>query len=164
MKNVKKLPYQYSFTNGKDSVTLERHALELDPLLDTRVTGITVNKVTVYTDGSVISKIEYEVYTNSFNSGFWDRVTIVDPSPTAETTDNIIFTHTANGKLLTDKKTLGEVKNTTAFPVRNQLKENYLLPSALAFYDAFLFTAEIYYKSFQDGDTRMSQFLKENQR
>jgi hypothetical protein len=164
IEDITLVPYQYSYRKEKGYFELERHSFDLDPLLESKIAGIRISRIRVYSSGKGISKIEIMVYSNDYRSGFWDRVTIVDPSPMEVGTGDITFTHISNGKKKLENKKLRDVKNTSAFPVRNKVKENFILPAMQEFYDAIHFTAEAYVKSFKDNDSHMAQFLKESQK
>ncbi|HOR94107.1 MAG TPA: hypothetical protein PLZ38_09055, partial [Spirochaetota bacterium] len=61
--------------------------------------------------------------------------------------------------IVTDKK-LSEVKNTLAFPIQNQLKNEFYIPHLMYFYDVLLNISETYYKGIKDIDSTMTEFLK----
>jgi len=97
-----------------------------------------------------------------YNGGLSTQVIIVDPTPTAAGTDDIIFTHILNGKKLLDGRKLGEVKNSTAFPVRNNLKREFLVPHLEYFSQVLLSIAETYARGIKDSDSQMYEFLKQS--
>jgi hypothetical protein len=143
---------------------MEKHVFKRDPVAADKVVGIRTRMIKIYTDGNKINKIEYELYNKDYDSGFWDRVRIMDPTPTDANTGDIEFTHISTGKTVLKNKKLGEIKNTTAFPVRNELKQDFIIPNLNIFYDAIQFTAEAYYSEFKDADVNMAEFLKQTTR
>ena len=64
--------------------------------------------------------------------------------------------------MLLNNKKLGTVKNTTAYPLRNEIKREFLIPHLSTFYSAILFISEAYYKSLKDSDSSLSEFLKKS--
>lgn len=124
------------------------------------ITGIQVKKIKIYTNGQTISKIESEIYERDYYSGSLNIVRITDPSPATEGTNDIVFTHIVNGKVFLDNKKLGDMKNTTAFPIQNDLKRDFIVPHMSYFMNSLLFIAESYYKGLKDAESGMAEFLK----
>ena len=140
-------------------VEMENTALKED-IYAREVVGIQTRKVKIFTDGQGVSKIESEIYDRDYYSGTSFMVRITDPSPASEGTDDIIFTHVVNGRTFLDGKKLGDIKNTTAFPIRNDLKRDFLVPHYSYFMNSMLFIAEAYFKGLKDAESSMSEFLK----
>ncbi len=163
-KDIRQLPFQTTYNMGDDFIQMEKHLFNRNPVAADKVVGIRTRMIKIYTDGNKINKIEYVLYNKDYNSGFWDRVTIMDPTPTDGNTGDIEFTHISTGKTVLKNKKLADIKNTTANPVRNELKQDFLVPNLNIFYDAFQFTAEAYYSEFKDADVKMSEFLKQTTR
>jgi hypothetical protein len=118
--------------------------------------------VKIFMSGQSVARIESVIYEKDYESGVTTEVRILDPSPGAPGTDDIVFTHLLNGKKLLDAKKLVEIKNTTAFPVRNDLKRDFYVPHLSYFYSVILSVSETYSKSIKDADTLMSEFLKKS--
>jgi len=165
-KDIRMLPYQTEYHLDKDSIAIETHVFIRSNLYKGNIpsspdiVGMRVKGIKIYTNGQTISKIESRIYEKYFNNDEMNEVIIVDPSPTTEGTDDILFTHRFKGKVLMENKKLGDVKNTTAFPVRSELKREFLVPNLDVFYNSIMFIAEAYYKSLKDGEENMSDFLK----
>jgi hypothetical protein len=157
---VRIIPYQTTYILGPNFIEMEKHSFKKEDIYAREVVGIQTRKVKIYTDGQGISKIESEIYDRDYYSGTSYMVRITDPSPAAEGTDDIIFTHVVNGKTFLDGKKLGDIKNTTAFPIRNELKRDFLVPHYSYFMNSMLFIAEAYFKGLKDAESSMSEFLK----
>ena len=157
---VRVVPYQMNYVLGPNFIEMEKHAFQKDDQYERDVVGLEVKKIKIFTDGQNISRIESQVYERNYYAGTMHIVTIVDPSPMAEGTDGIVFTNIRNGRVIFDNKRLGEVKNTTAYPIRNNLKRDFLIPHLTYFSDSLLFIAETYYGGIKDTESNMSKFLK----
>ena len=154
------VPYQTTYVLGPDFIEIEKHSFLKDDILSREITGILTRKMKIYTNGDTVSKIESEISDRDYWSGSFNYVKVVDPSPTVEGTDDITFTHIINGKTLIDAKRLGDMKNSTAFPVRNEIKRDFLIPHMSYFTDMIRFIAESYNKGLKDSDVGMQEFLK----
>jgi hypothetical protein len=157
---VSVVPYQMNYVLGSNFIEMEKHVFKKDELYERDVVGLEVKKIKIYTDGQNISRIESQIYERNYYSGTMHIVTIVDPSPLAEGTDGIIFTNIMNGKVILENKKLGEIKNTTAHPIRNDLKSAFMIPHLTYFSNSLLFIAETYYAGLKDAESSMTNFLK----
>jgi hypothetical protein len=157
---VRMVPYQTKYVLGSDFIELEKHTFLKDDIYSKDVTGIEVRKIKIYSDGQSVSKIESQIYERDYYSGAMNIVKIVDPSPMSEGSDNIIFTHIVNGKTFLENKKLGDIKNTTAASIRNDVKREFLIPHLTYFTNSLLFIAEAYYRGLKDAESGMSEFLK----
>jgi len=117
--------------------------------------------VKVYTGGSTVSKIESMVYEKKYDDESVTVVTIIDPSPNSVETRDMRFAYTVNGRLLKDIR-MEQIQNTTAFPIQNDLKRNFLIPHLNYFYSVILSIAETYKKGIKDSESLMADFLKES--
>lgn len=160
--DIRSLPYQYSYKLGKDFIEMERHLFIKDDIYHSSVVGIKRKRMKIYTDGNTVSKIEMEIAEEYTESGLRTSALIIDPSPLTEGTDDIQFTYMIKGRKFLDNRKLGDIKNTTAFPVRNDMKRDFLIPNLTIFSDALLFVAEGYYKSIKDADINLLEFLKKS--
>lgn len=156
---IRILPYQTTYDLGADYIQIEKHVFIKDPLFPTKVTGIKKKRIKIYTNGQAISKIESTIYEKDFDSGNVNEVNIIDPSPETLDTNDIVFSHTYGNKVLLENRKFGDIKNTTAHAVRNEIKQNFLVPHLAIFYDVILFVSSSYYKSVKDSDTNMLDFL-----
>ncbi len=162
VRDIGQVPYRVSYNLGTDYLEISRYELKRDPLLDFTIIGIKERKVKVYFAGDSISKIESEIKDKNIGMESGVITKLVDPSPTVEGTDDIIFTHTdSNLQLIKDKK-LGDIRNNRAFPVRNDIKREFLIPHSTFIYNTFLKIAELYYKGIKDSDSEMYDFLKKS--
>ena len=159
---VRILPYQMTYVIGQNFIEMEKHTFIKDDIYARDITGIQVKKTKIYTDGQSISQIESQIYDQDYYSGMMNIVKIVDPSPMSEGTDDIVFTYILRGKIVLDNKKLGEIKNTTVSPIRNDLKREFLIPHLSYFEDSLLYIAEAYYKGLKDAESGMSDFLKKS--
>jgi hypothetical protein len=157
---VRIIPYQTTYILGSNFIEMEKHSFKKEDIYARDVVGIQTRKVKIYTDGQSISKIESEIYDRDYYSGTSYIVRITDPSPMTEGTDDIVFTHIINGKTFLDGKRLGDIKNTTAFPIRNELKRDFLVQHYSYFMNSMLFISEAYFKGLKDAESSMSEFLK----
>ncbi len=161
IKDIRLLPYQVSYTLGDGYIEIQRHSFERDELTK-QVTRLKKKIIKIYSTGSGVTKIESEIIDRDYNGATSTQVTIMDLTPSAAGTDDIVFTHAINGKKLLDGRRLGEVKNSTAFPVRNSLKREFLVPHLEYFCQVLLSIAETYAKGIKDSDSQMYEFLKES--
>ena len=157
---IRVIPYQTTFSQGSDFIMLEKYSFMKDDLYEKDIVGMQSKKIKIYTNGQSISKIESEIYEHNTWSGATYLVKIVDTSSMSGNTDNIVFTHIENGKTFLENKKLADIKNTTAYPIRNELKREFLIPNLSYFQNSLLFIAESYYKGLKDSEAGMTEFLK----
>ncbi|TFH40905.1 MAG: hypothetical protein E4G96_06620 [Chrysiogenales bacterium] len=157
---IRWVPYQMNLILGKDFIEMEKHSFTKDGVFGRDITGIQSRKMKIYTDGKTISRIESEIYERDYYAGTSNIVRIVDPSPMAQGTDNVTFTNIINGKIYIDNKRLGDIKNTTAFPIRNDLKREFFVPHLSFFRNSMLFIAESHMKGLKDSEHGMAEFLR----
>ena len=162
VKDISVLPYQTSYNLGKNFIEVEKHTFLRDSIYKRKISGIKTKSIKIFTNGSSISRIESKIYEKNYFSGNVNVVEIVDPSPESGGTDDIEFTHIYRGRTIMSKKKLGDIKNTTAYPVRNEIKQSFLVPHLTTFYNSLYFTVSSYFKSFKDTDTAMFDFLKKS--
>ncbi len=160
-KGIRILPYRTTYRLTDNYIEIERHDLEKDQLTR-KITRTKTKMIRLYSTGQSVSKIESVIRERNYSAGFTMKVEITDNSPTAAGTDDIVFVQSLNGKISIDGKRLGDVKNTTAFPVRNDLKRDFLVPTLSYFYDLILDIAETYRKSIKDSDAMMYEFLRQS--
>lgn len=159
-KNIRVLPYETTYKIGPDYIEIEKHSFVKDNIYRSNIVGIKKNIVKFYIASQALSKIELDVIYNNYNSGSSDHVKIINPSPLAEGTDGITFSHTIGGEKIIDNRKLSDFKNSTAFPVRNEMKRDFLVPHMTIIYNSLLFIAEAYNASLKDSETSISEFLK----
>ncbi|HOO73496.1 MAG TPA: hypothetical protein PK926_17180 [Spirochaetota bacterium] len=159
---IKILPYRFSYSKGDGYIELERYVFLKDDIYNRDIVGIETKQLRVYGAGQGISKIQYTIYENNHLNGMVSQVIIEDPSPEAMGTDDMLFTHQNNGRKLLENRKLGEVKNSTAFPVRNDIKRDFIVPTLSFFYDSLLFICQSYEKSSKDTEHMMNEFLKKS--
>jgi hypothetical protein len=164
-KNIRALPYQTQFRVGPDRekpqyFDIIRHSYIRSAQFGRDYVGIEEKILRVYTDGNSISKLETIVSTKNYNSQEVELVTVIDPSPLTESTDDMIFTHTANRRTLVDQKKMSDIKNTLAQPHRNEIKIQFIIPNLSTLLNSIIFISEATQKSFGDSDQEMLEFLK----
>ncbi len=160
IKDIRFLPYQTSYKLGDNFIEIEKHIFLKNEMYPQQIAGIERKTTRLYTDGSNLSKIEIEVYESIYSNGFKDEARISDPSPLSGGCEDIVFTHIWRGKTIIDNKKMSEIKNTTAFPTRIQIKRDFLVPHLNETYRALLFIAESYFNSMKDSDLGMKLFLE----
>lgn len=174
--DVKTIPYQSNYKSGKDFVELEHHSFTRDDVIRNRIIGIKIKRIRIYTDGKNVSKIETTILDNNYGSAASTVVKIVDPNPMGGSSDNIQFTHIINakitkddkgeekyyGRVLLDAKPLSQVKNDRAFPLRNEIKRDFIVPHLSLLYNSLLFVTEAYTKSLKDADENLTEFLRKS--
>jgi len=162
LKDIRLLPFQVSYSQGNDYIYLEKHFFVKDDLVPNKIKIKKLKSIKIYTNGTTVSKLESIIREENYYENNISEVKIIDPTPTALGTDDIVFSYIRENKvILTDKK-LSEVKNSTAFPIQNQLKREFYIPHLMYFYDVLLSIAETYYKGMKDVDSTMTEFLKDS--
>ncbi len=162
IKDIRLLPFQISYSQGNDFIYLEKHFFVKDDLIPNKIKIKKMKSVKIFTNGTTVNKMESIIREENYYENTISEVKIIDPTPTALGTDDIVFSYIRENKvILTDKK-LSEVKNSTAFPIQNQLKREFYIPHLMYFYDVLLNIAETYYKGMKDVDSTMTEFLKDS--
>lgn len=176
-KNIRIVPYQTSLLYGdKNGNYLEvtRHKFIRNPLNLHQIIGVKNKTFRVYYSGETVNKIEMEIFERYYDDNSAVRVNIMDPSPGDEQTNDVTFTHTLlvnysiqNEKFrkdvkLVDNKKLGDIQNSTAFPIRNDLRRDFMVPNLVFVSNVLLDVAETYYKGKKDAETLMLEFLKKS--
>lgn len=162
--DIRVIPYQTTFVQGDDFIEINKYSFIKEEIFEKDIVGVQSKKIKIYTNGQSISKIESEIYDHNYWAGTTNIVRIIDPSPTTENTDDVVFTHAVNGKLYLENKKLGDVKNSTAYAIRNDLKRDFLVPHMTYFLSSMLFIAESYMKGFKDSEAGMNEFLKRSKK
>jgi len=173
---IRILPHQSSYNNSANTIEIETHNFMRDDIYNNKIIGINKRTVKIHTDGKTVSKIETTLYENNHMNGNTTVVQIVDPSPMSGSTENITFTHIINargktdaegnvsytGKVLLENRKLGEIRNHDASPLRNQIKNEFILPHLVNLYNNVLFITQAYMNSRGDSDGYMAEFIKES--
>ncbi len=164
-RGFKTLPYQTEINYGPDKnnpqyVELIKHIYVRDGLFSSKPVGLEEKILRIYTDGKTISKLETIIQTKNFKTQEVESVIVTDPSPSTETTDDVVFTHKYNGKTVIDQKKLADVKNTIVLPLRNEIKIQFMIPNLTILYNNLFFISESYKEENKDTDTKMSEFIK----
>jgi len=157
-KSIRILPYQTNYNLGSNYLEIEKYSFMKDEIYASKIIGIKKKKIKIFVTGQNISKIESEIYEKSDESGVAQIVSIDDPSPETVGSDDIKFVQTYKGKKVLDKK-LGEVRNTTASQMRNEIKRMFLVPHYQLFYSMLQFIGEAYSSSQKDSDSDLTDFL-----
>lgn len=159
VKDIKTLPYQITYRLGDNFIEVERHSYEKNELLD-KIVKMKKKIIKIYVSGQNVTKMESIIFEKDIDTGYINEVKIIDNTPSAANTDNIIFSHISNSKSLITNKKFSEIKNTTAFTIRNDIKREFLIPHLSYFYSVLLNIAETYAKGIKDSDSTMYEFLK----
>jgi len=164
---IKTLPFQTDINFGPDKdkpeyVQVTKHIYIKDGLFSNVLIGYEEKSLRIYSDGKTISKVETIIRTKNFKSQDEELVTVVDPSPSTEDTDDIILSHTYNKFKLIDQKKLGNILNDLEFPVRNGIKSEFIIPSLSILEKNLLFITESNKKGSKDIDVNISEFLKKS--
>jgi len=164
---IKSLPYQTDINFGPDKdkpeyVEIIKHVYIKDGLYSNTLIGYEQKTLRIYSDGKSVSKIETIIKTKNFKSQDEEIVTVVDPSPSTESTDDIILSHTYNKLKLIDQKKLGNIVNDVDTPIRNGIKSEFIIPSLSILEKNLLFITESNKKGSKDTDINVSEFLKKS--
>lgn len=162
LKDIRLLPFQISYSQGNDFIYLEKHYFVKDDLIPNKIKMKKLKSIKIYTNGTTVNKLESIIREENYYENTVSEVKIIDPTPTALGTDDIVFTYIRSNKIILTDKKLAEVKNSTAFPIQNQLKREFYIPHLMYFYDVLLSIAESYYKGMKDIDSTMTEFLKDS--
>ena len=158
---IKILPYQMAFKRGKDFIEIEKHHFTRGSIDVSRVVGVKKKFMRISTNGQTISKLESRISDQNYDEESITLVTMIDPSPKTVETKDINFEYKINGSILKSTK-LEKVRNTTAFPIKNELKRNFIIPHLDYFYNALLDITEAYKKGSKDVESVMTEFLKKS--
>lgn len=167
-KDIRIIPYRTNYEMGKDFIKIEKHRFIKTNILKNNIAGIgdvigiRTKSIKFFVPGGKVTRVESRIYERFYNSGETTEVLITDPSPGTEDVSDMVFTHLYKGRVFLDKKKLGDVKNTTASPLRNNLKREFVIPHLNSFYNTVMFVAQAHYKSLKDADQNMSDFLKKS--
>jgi hypothetical protein len=164
---IRTLPYQTDINWGpeKDSpkyVQVVKHIYIKEGLFTGQLIGFEEKVLRIYSDGKTVSQIETIIKTKNFKSQDEEIVTVLDPSPLTESTDDVILHHTLNGRKLIDKKKLGDVLNDVDSPIRNGIKSEFIIPNLTILEKNLLFITESNKKGSKDADLNISEFLKKS--
>ncbi len=164
-KSIKTLPYQTEINFGPDKnnpqfVELVKHIYIRDGIFSSKPIGLEEKILRIYSDGKTISKLETIIQTKNYKTQEIERVVVTDPSPSSESTDDVLFTHTHNGKIVIEQKKLADVKNTVILPLRNEIKIQFMIPNLTILYNNIFFIIESYKEETKSTDTKMSEFIK----
>lgn len=161
-KDIMILPYHVTYKLGDNFIEIEKYDLKRDVLKDDSVIGISKKLIRVYVSGQSVSRIESEITESEYGIEWTESVKIIDPSPSQEGTDDVTFTHTISKRTLVNNRKLGDIRNTSAYPLRNNIKREFIIPHITFFYDTILSIAETYTKGVKDTDSMLTEFLKKS--
>lgn len=162
VKDIKVIPYQTDYLLDKDFIQIDRHMFIRDN--NDKIVGEKKKTVRFYVTGGALSKIESIIYERDYSASDEMTVIITDPSPMSDGKDNLVIQQIHNRKVIVESKPLSEIKNTTAFPVRNNFKRDFYVPHISYFYNLILGIAETYSKSAKDSDAAVTEFLMKSTR
>jgi DNA-binding transcriptional MerR regulator len=164
---VKYLPYQTDIVYGPDRskpqyVELIKHIYIKEGLFSGKLIGYEEKVLRIYSDGKTINKMETIIRLRNFKTQSEEVLSVVDPSPKSESKDDIIITHTRNGRKLVDQKKLGEIMNNIDLPIKNDIKAEFMIPNLVTLHKNLLFITESNQKSSKDVDMNVADFLKKS--
>ncbi len=164
---IRTLPYQTDIHYGPEKenpkyLEIVKHIYIKDGLYSNTLIGFEEKVLRIYSDGKSINQIETIIRTKNFKSQDEEIVTVLDPSPATETTDDIVLNHTFNKVKLIDQKKLGDILNDVDSPIRNGIKSEFIIPSLAILEKNLLFITESNKKGSKDTDTNISEFLKKS--
>jgi len=162
---IKTLPYQTDINYGPEKtnpkyVEIIKHVYIKDGMFSNNLIGFEEKILRIYTDGKTVSQFETIIKTKNFKSQDEEVVTVLDPSPATESTDDVMLNHSLNGRKLIDQKKLGDILNDADSPIRNGIKSEYVIPSLTILHKNLLFITESNKKGSKDSDMNVSEFLR----
>lgn len=164
---IKALPYQTDIAYGPDEnnpkyLQITKHVYIKKGLFSNTLIGLEEKILRIYCDGKTISQIDTIIRTKNFLSQEEEIVSVSDPSPATDNTDDMILSHTFNKRKLVDQKKLGEVVNSADAPMRNMIKSEFVIPSLSILHKNLLFITESNIKGTTEIDQNMAEFLKKS--
>ena len=164
---IKTLPYQTDINYGPDEANpkylqITKHIYIKKGLFSNTLIGLEEKVLRIYSDGKTVSQIDTVIRTKNFQSQEEEIVTVSDPSPSTENTDDMILSHTFNKRKLVEQKKLGEVVNSADAPMRNMIKSEFVIPSLSILHKNLLFITESNIKGTTEIDQKMAEFLKKS--
>jgi hypothetical protein len=164
---IRTLPYQTDIIYGPDKenpkyVQIVKHIYIKDGLFSNTLIGFEEKILRIYSDGKTVNQIETIIKTKNFKSQDVEIVSVLDPSPSTESTDDVILNHTLNDRKLITQKKLGEILNDVDSPIRNGIKSEFVIPNLTILQKNLLFITESNKKGSKDADLNISEFLKKS--
>jgi hypothetical protein len=164
---IKTLPYQTDIGYGPDEsnpkyLQITKHIYIKKGLFSNTLIGLEEKVLRIYCDGKTISQIDTIIRTKNFLSQEEEIVSVSDPSPSTDNTDDMVLSHTFNKRKLVDQKKLGEVVNSIDAPMRNMIKSEFVIPSLSILHKNLLFITESNIKGAKEIDQNMAEFLKKS--
>jgi len=162
---IRTLPYQTDIDYGPDKnspkyMQLVKHIYIKDGLFSNALLGFEEKILRIYSDGKTVNQIETIIRTKNFSSQNEEVVSVLDPSPNTENTDDVVISHTLNGRKIIDQKKIGEISNDVDSPIRNEIKSEFMIPNLTILHKNLLFITETNIKGSKDTDSNVSEFLK----
>lgn len=161
-KNIRSVPHQVEYSLGKDYIKMEKRSFIRSAYDKMRILSVQKKSVKIYTDGSKIKKIETRIYHKNYRTENEKTVLLVDASPSSGGTGDITVSHAVNGKWILKKKKFGTFRNTTASPVQNDMKRNFLIDCIDQFNSYLIIIGEGYEKETKNNQRNIAGFLKES--
>ena len=164
---IKTLPYQTDIAYGPDETNpkyfqITKHIYIKKGLFSNTLIGLEEKVLRIYSDGKTVSQIDTIIRSKNFLSQEEEIVSVSDPSPISDNTDDMILSHTFNKRKLVDQKKLGEVVNSVDAPMRNMIKSEFVIPSLSILHKNLLFITESNIKGSKEIDQNMAEFLKKS--
>ena len=164
---VKYLPYQTDIFYGPDKdkpeyLELIKHIYIKEGIFSGKLVGYEEKTLRIYSDGKTINKLETIIKIRDFRLQSEEILSVMDPSPNSESKDDIILNHTRNGRKIVDQKKLGEILNNVDLPIKNEIKEEFMIPNLVTLHKNLLFITEANLKDSKDVDQNVADFLKKS--
>jgi len=164
---IKLLPYQTDIYYGPDKdkpayVELIKHIYIKDGLFSGNLVGYEEKTLRIHSDGKTINKMETIIRVRNFKAQSEEVLSVVDPSPSSDNKDNVIISHTRNGRKILDERKLGEILNNVDLPIKNEIKGEFMIPSLITLHKNLLFITEANQKNSKDIEMNAADFLKKS--
>jgi len=159
-KDIQIVPYQVEYTQGKDFIKIEKHAFKKSPYDMTRILSVHKKSLTIYIKEKKVSKLIVEIYKKNYESSRTTKLTLIDKSPTSGLTGDISITQEVNGIRTFNNKKLKDFRNTTANPLRNELKRYFLISHVEQFKSYIVYIGERYDNSKKNNEKNATNFLR----
>ena len=164
---IKTLPYQTDIAYGPDETNpkylqITKHIYIKKGMFSNTLIGLEEKILRIYCDGKTVSQIDTIIRTKNFLSQEEEIVSVSDPTPATDNTDDMILSHTYNKRKLVEQKKLGEVINTADAPMRNVIKSEFVIPSLSILHKNLLFITASNIKGTTEIDQNMAEFLKKS--
>jgi len=159
-KNIQTFPYQVEYSRGNDFIKLEKYTMKKSPYDMTRILSVHKKSITIFIKNNKITKLIANIYKKDYESSNTINLTLIDNSPTSGFTKGILITQNINGNYTLKDKKLKDFRNTSASPIRNELKRNFLINHIEQFNNYIVFIGERFDSTKKDNEQNVTNFLR----